>query len=87
MVEEELVLCNIDKQNQFEEKSQAFGYQNLVGEYMLLVAILKLKETDKHHLVGATGTNYGNTKELKVTNFKETMDMFDKEEQGKAVKL
>ena len=89
MADEEFILSKIDKENQFEEVSQAFGYQNLAGEYsyLLVAAILKQNGADEYHLVGATGTNYGNTQELKVMNFKEAMATVDKEEWEKAVKV
>ena len=87
MAGEEFILSNIDKEDQFEEVSQTFGYQNLAGEYLLVAAILKQNGIDEYHLVGATGTNYGNTQKLKVMNFKEAMATVDKEELEKAVKV
>ena len=87
MAEEEYILSNIGKESQFKEVSQAFGYQNSAGEYMLVAAILKLKGTDGYYLFRAPGKNYGNIQELKVMNFKEAMATVDKEEWEKAMKL
>lgn len=47
MAEEEYIFSNIDKENQFKEVSQAFGYQNSAREYMLVAAILKLKRANE----------------------------------------
>lgn len=64
MHEEEYILSMIEKNKNFDEVHQAFGYINQKKEYMLVAAILKQKDVDKYYLAGTTGTNYGNTNEL-----------------------
>jgi uncharacterized protein YktA (UPF0223 family) len=52
---------------------------------MLVAAYMK--KDDEYYLVGATGHNYGNTKELQVKNYHEAMASVDKKEWEKAIKM
>lgn len=70
----------------YEKIEQAFGFKDQQG-LKIVGAVLKVKDADEYELVGATGTNYGNTNELKVMNYKEAMATLDKEEWEKVVKV
>ena len=84
---EEQLLNNIDPEGQYEHIEQALGYKTPEGEYMLVAAVMKCRGTDEYTLAGATGTNYGNTAELNVMNYKQAMATVHHEEWEKAVKV
>ena len=84
---EEQLLNNIDPEGQYEHIEQAIGYKTPEGEYMLVAAVMKCKGTDEYTLAGATGTNYGNTAELNVMNYKQAMATVHHKEWEKAVKV
>jgi hypothetical protein len=52
----------------------------------MLVAAYMRKDNE-YFLVGATGHNYGNTKEIQVRNYHEAMASVDKKELEKAIKM
>jgi hypothetical protein len=85
MTEEEYIHGMLDPNNKYEYIEQAFGFENEQGEYMLVAAYMK--KEDDYFLVGATGSNYGNTKELQVKNYQEAMASVDKKEWEKAIKM
>lgn len=80
-------MAELDTDNQFDTVEDAFGYQNDDGEFMLVPAILKEKDSDEYSLVGATGTNYGSTNKLQVMNYREAMATVNCEKWEKAIKL
>ena len=53
---------------------------------MLTAAILQDQEQE-YYLVGATGHNYGNTKEILVMNYKQAMATIDKQDWEKAIEI
>ena len=62
-------MVQLEVDNWFNTFKYAFGYENNDGEYMLIEAILKEKDSEEYYLLWATGTNYGSTNELQVMNW------------------
>ena len=87
MEQEEFILFSLTKEEKiYTSVERAFGYKTKDNEFMLVAATLA-DETGEIFLVGATGHNYGNTAELNVTNYKQTMASIDKKEWDAAVKV
>ena len=60
-----------------------YGYTNERGDYYMVAAVIGSIRNDgesEFSLVGATGTNYGTTSELKVMNYYQAMKTVDQKE-------
>ena len=87
MEQEEFILFSLTKAEKlYTTAGQAFGYRNKKNKYMLVPATLA-DEKGEIFLVGATGHSYGNTAELNVMNYRQTMATVDKEEWKKKNKV
>ena len=87
MEQEEFILFSLTKAEKlYTTVERTFGYRNKKNKYMLVAATLA-DEKGEIFLVGATGSNYGNTAELNVMNYKKGMATVDKEELNKAIKV
>jgi hypothetical protein len=84
-IQEAYLQVSLDPNHNYDNVEQAFGYTNEQGEKMLVAAYMK--KDKEYFLVGATGHNYGNTKELQVKNYHEAMASVDKKEWEKAIKM
>ena len=85
--EEQFILAQLGDGNRFNTIKDAFGYKIKDGELMLVAEILKENGVNEHYLVGATGTNFSNTEELEVMNYKESMATVNCEEWEKSIKF
>ena len=90
MDEEDYILYSLAGQSKddivYKSVEQAYGFINYSDEYMMAAATLQDMKGE-YYLVGATGHNYGNTKELQTINYKQAMASLDKIEWEKAIKV
>ena len=87
---EEYILSQIDPEQKYDKIKKAYEYTDMCGKYHMVAAILKKynkKGETEYCLIGATGTNYKTSKELKVINFEQAMNSIDRKEWEHAIKL
>ena len=91
MVEEEYILSAIGQggiDSQYIENM--YGYTDERGDYYMVAAAIGFigeEGGSEFSLVGATGTNYGTTAELKVMNYHQAMKTVNRKEWQQAIRV
>ena len=85
----EYILAQITTNPRKQEIHSAFGYTNKRGTYQLIAAVLATidSEETQYVLVGASRTNYSNSKELNMLTYKQAMKTVNQSEWLKAIKV